>query len=57
MVSRLLSAIRQFAKRQLTWFRRMERRGADIHWLDVEMPMDEKLQQIVSLWHMSPETV
>ena len=55
MVSRLLSAIRQFAKRQMTWFRRMERRGADIHWLDVEMPMEEKLRQIEALWHTSPE--
>ena len=55
MVSRLLSAIRQFAKRQMTWFRRMERRGADIHWLDVEVPMDEKLRQIDAWWHMPPE--
>ena len=56
MVSRLLSAIRQFAKRQMTWFRRMERRGADIHWLDVEVPMDEKLRQIDAWWHMPPES-
>lgn len=34
MVQKLNSAIHQFAKRQETWFRRMERRGTVIHWLD-----------------------
>jgi tRNA dimethylallyltransferase len=36
-------AIHQFAKRQMTWFRGMERRGILIHWIDGEMPMEEKV--------------
>lgn len=35
-------AIHQFAKRQMTWFRGMERRGIHIHWLDASLPVDEK---------------
>lgn len=35
-------AIHQFAKRQMTWFRGMERRGFTIHWIDVQWPMEEK---------------
>ena len=34
LFQKLNSAIHQFAKRQETWFRRMERQGVDIHWLD-----------------------
>lgn len=41
-------AIHQFAKRQMTWFRGMERRGFEIKWLDATMPMDKKVQQIIS---------
>lgn len=37
MVSRLEIAIHQFAKRQMTWFRGMERRGYDIHWLSADL--------------------
>jgi len=43
MFSKLETAIHQFAKRQMTWFRKMERSGYRIHWLDGHMPMDEKL--------------
>ena len=39
-------AIHQFAKRQMTWFRGMERRGFVIHWLDAGLPMEEKIQKI-----------
>jgi tRNA dimethylallyltransferase len=42
-------AIHQFAKRQMTWFRKMEREGFNIHWLDGYMPMDEKIDKILSL--------
>ena len=42
-------AIRQFAKRQMTWFRRMERQGFEIHWLDGRMPMDKKLSKIQTI--------
>lgn len=41
MVSGLETAIHQFAKRQMTWFRGMERRGFPIHWLAWDMPQDE----------------
>ena len=50
MVSRLEIAIHQFAKRQMTWFRGMERRGITIHWLDATLPMDEKVGRIVELY-------
>lgn len=42
-------AIHQFAKRQMTWFRGMERRGFAIHWIDYEMPLEEKIAEILSL--------
>lgn len=44
MVEHLNIAIRQFAKRQMTWFRRMERNGFKINWIDAELPMEEKMQ-------------
>ena len=40
-------AIHQFAKRQMTWFRGMERRGFTIHWIDAMKPMDEKVAAIM----------
>ena len=49
MFSQLEIAIHQFAKRQMTWFRGMERRGFTIHWIDATLPMDEKVEQIMSL--------
>ncbi|MCX6267953.1 MAG: tRNA (adenosine(37)-N6)-dimethylallyltransferase MiaA [Bacteroidetes bacterium] len=39
-------AIRQFAKRQMTWFRRMERQGIKIHWIDGRLSLDEKVAEI-----------
>lgn len=49
MVSELEIAIHQFAKRQMTWFRGMERRGFKIHWIDYELKMSEKVEQVLSL--------
>ena len=49
MFQRLEIAIHQFAKRQMTWFRGMERRGFTIHWIDALQPMPDKVQQILSL--------
>ena len=43
----LETAIHQFAKRQMTWFRGMERRGFSIHWIDATLPMDEKVTAIM----------
>ena len=50
MFQRLEIAIHQFAKRQMTWFRGMERRGFTIHWIDALQPMDAKVRQILDLW-------
>lgn len=44
MYRQLEIAIHQFAKRQMTWFRGMERRGFTIHWIDATLPMEQKLQ-------------
>jgi len=48
MFQQLETAIHQFAKRQMTWFRGMERRGFTIHWLDATLSMEEKLEQIIN---------
>jgi len=45
MINKLEIAIHQFAKRQMTWFRKMERSGIHIHWLDGHMSMEEKLER------------
>lgn len=50
MIEQLNIAIHQFAKRQMTWFRKMERSGFDIHWLKSEMPMDEKVETVKKWW-------
>ena len=49
MVRQLEIAIHQFAKRQMTWFRGMERRGIPINWIDAMLPMEEKVNRILNL--------
>ena len=49
MSGQLETAIHQFAKRQMTWFRGMERRGFTIHWVDAALPVEEKLELIEDL--------
>ena len=49
MFGKLEIAIHQFAKRQMTWFRGMERRGFTIHWIDAELPMEEKVNRVLAL--------
>lgn len=49
MVEKLNIAIHQFAKRQMTWFRKMERQGFLIHWIDGNLPMDEKVMLVREL--------
>ncbi|HPJ59830.1 MAG TPA: tRNA (adenosine(37)-N6)-dimethylallyltransferase MiaA [Bacteroidales bacterium] len=49
MVKDLETAIHQFAKRQMTWFRGMERRGVKINWIDRELPMEAKVEKILAL--------
>lgn len=50
MVEQLNVAIHQFAKRQMTWFRKMEREGFDIHWLDAGLTLEEKLAAVQQWW-------
>ncbi|MGB8490234.1 MAG: tRNA (adenosine(37)-N6)-dimethylallyltransferase MiaA [Bacteroidales bacterium] len=49
MCRSLETAIHQYAKRQMTWFRGMERRGIPIHWIDGELPTDEKVILVLDL--------
>lgn len=49
MFHQLEIAIHQFAKRQMTWFRGMERRGFTIHWIDASLPMEQKVDSILNL--------
>ena len=44
-------AIHQFATRQMTWFRGMEKRGCHIEWIDYNLPDNEKIENIVRLWN------
>jgi tRNA dimethylallyltransferase len=49
MFNQLETAIHQFAKRQMTWFRGMERRGTPIHWIDASQPLEDKVEQVLDL--------
>jgi tRNA dimethylallyltransferase len=44
LFTKLNVAIHQFSKRQMTWFRKMERIGFNINWIDIEWPEDSKIQ-------------
>ena len=46
MREHLAIAIHQFAKRQMTWFRGMEKRGTPIRWLDTSLPLDQRIRQV-----------
>lgn len=50
MFEKLEIAIHQFAKRQMTWFRGMEKRGTKIYWIDVNLPMEEKVGKVLELF-------
>lgn len=52
MFRQLEIAIHQFAKRQMTWFRGMEKRGTKIHWIDGHLEMEEKVEEIARLLSM-----
>lgn len=56
MTRQLEIAIHQFAKRQMTWFRGMERRGVHIQWLDYALPEAEKIKQIKQMWQAQEST-
>jgi tRNA dimethylallyltransferase len=49
MFANLETAIHRFAKRQMTWFRRMERNGIKIHWFDGYQPLEDKIERAVKL--------
>jgi tRNA dimethylallyltransferase len=49
MFNSLETAIHQFAKRQMTWFRGMERKGIQIHWIDGELPINSKVERVMEL--------
>ena len=51
MFSKLEIAIHQFAKRQMTWFRGMEKRGTKIHWIDGHQPMEGKVQEVLKFFN------
>ena len=46
----LYTDIRRFSKRQMTWFRRMERQGIPIHWIDGTLSLEDKVETILSLF-------
>lgn len=49
MFEKLFTDIRRFSKRQMTWFRRMERNGICINWIDGQLPMEDKVNAALSL--------
>lgn len=49
MFTGLNTAIHQFGKRQMTWFRKMERSGIPIHWIDGNIPLEQKIEAILTL--------
>ncbi|MDR1406556.1 MAG: tRNA (adenosine(37)-N6)-dimethylallyltransferase MiaA [Tannerella sp.] len=51
MTSQLETAIHRFAKRQMTWFRGMERRGLTVHWMDAALATEEKIEITLNLLH------
>lgn len=55
MFTNLNTAIHQFAKKQVTWFRRMQRNGFNIHWIDGEQPKAEKLSEASRIIHQQTE--
>ncbi len=57
MFKRLEIAIHQFAKRQMTWFRGMERRGFKIHWINATLPMEEKIRLIKEIYKNKTDNI
>lgn len=49
MFNKLEAAIHQFSKRQMTWFRRMEKQGMPIHWIDGYMSMNDKIERVKTI--------
>lgn len=51
MYEHLYTDIRRFSKRQMTWFRRMERNGINIHWIDGELPFEDKVAAVIQYYN------
>ena len=51
MFQKLNASIHAFAKRQMTWFRKMEREGVEIHWIPADRPIEEQLSFIIDRLH------
>lgn len=56
MTQKLNIAIHQFAKRQMTWFRKMEREGTLIHWIDGNLTLEEKVNRVLELMQTNLES-
>ncbi|MEZ4924058.1 MAG: tRNA (adenosine(37)-N6)-dimethylallyltransferase MiaA [Crocinitomicaceae bacterium] len=52
----LNTAIHQFAKRQMTWFRRMEKNGYNIHWIRSDLDLDDKTAEVIRLYKANDRT-
>ena len=48
MYQKLNSAIHRFSKRQMTWFRRMEKNGFDINWIEGKLSLEEKIEFLIN---------
>jgi len=57
MFVQLEIAIHQFAKRQMTWFRGMERRGCTIHWIDAQLPTKDKIDKTLELLYKQDPSI
>lgn len=51
MFSQLETSIHRFAKRQMTWFRRMEKNGIEIKWLDGYLPIEKKIEKVMEWYY------
>ena len=52
MIQKLNTAIHRFAKRQMTWFRKMQRDGFQINWIDGELPLKKKIEKICAIYNV-----
>ncbi len=52
MLQKLNTAIHRFAKRQMTWFRKMQRDGFQINWIDGELPLEKKIEKICAIYNV-----
>ena len=52
MIQKLNTAIHRFAKRQMTWFRKMQRDGFQINWIDGELPLEKKIEKICEIYNV-----